>query len=258
MNITGWRFLAMVASLGILAGGCAAKTQTTVAPAAPATPATASSSVAAPSAALHWVRDSAEYRALSLQAYGAATRHVEAVVPGRPAGSWAVVLDADETVIDNTQYEKERYAAGLQHDEGRWNAWVERRAAGPVPGAKAFLERVKALGGVVAIVTNRADAVCEATRDNLRSLGMPFDVVLCKPEGQSDKNPRFESVAAGTAKPGLGPTEVVAFVGDNIRDFPKMDQKALLEGDAAFAEFGRRFYVIPNPLYGSWEANPHR
>ena len=117
---------------------------------------------------------------------------------------------------------------------------------------------MKALGGVVAIVTNRADFVCEETRGNLRKLEVPFDVVLCKPEGVSDKNPRFESVAAGTAAPGLAPAEVVAFVGDNIRDFPHLDQKVRLEGEGALGDFGRRFIIIPNPLYGSWEANPYR
>jgi 5'-nucleotidase (lipoprotein e(P4) family) len=165
-----------------------------------------------------------------------------------------VILDADETVIDNSQYELER--GDRPHDETVWNQWVERRAAVPVPGARAFLQRVRDLGGRIAIVTNRADAVCEATRDNLRQQGLLFDVALCKPEGVSDKNPRFEAVAAGTA--GQPPVEVVAWVGDNIKDFPKMGQEALQSPDEAFAPFGKTWFIIPNPLYGSWEKNPYR
>jgi 5'-nucleotidase (lipoprotein e(P4) family) len=248
MSQTSWT-TALLVVLAAGAGGCASTTQTVTAP-----PKLAPSPAPAVSDVLHWVRDSAEYRALALQAYGAATRHVEAAAAGRPAGSWGVVLDADETILDNTQYEKER--GELEHDEGIWNQWVERRAAVPVPGARAFLQRVRDLGGRIAIVTNRADSVCDATRDNLRQQGLLFDVALCKPEGVSDKNPRFEAVAAGTA--GMPAVEVVAFVGDNIKDFPKMGQELLQSPDEAFAPFGQRYFIIPNPLYGSWEKNPYR
>jgi predicted secreted acid phosphatase len=88
---------------------------------------------------------------------------------------------------------------------------------------------------------------------------MPVDVVLCRPDqGSSDKNPRFDAVAQGTAQPDLGPLEVLAFVGDNIQDFPRLSQDVRLEPETAFAPFGERFFLLPNPLYGSWERNPPR
>ena len=73
--------------------------------------------------------------------------------------------------------------------------------------------------------------------------------------GPSDKNPRFEAVARGTTPAGLPPLEVVAFVGDNILDFPGQSQALRKEPDEAFAAFGARFFVLPNPMYGSWEKN---
>jgi predicted secreted acid phosphatase len=80
--------------------------------------------------------------------------------------------------------------------------------------------------------------------------------MLCKPDGgPSDKGPRFEAVARGTTPLGLPPLEVVAFLGDNIRDFPGQSQAIRKENDEAFASFGARFFVLPNPMYGSWEAN---
>lgn len=239
----------------VLAGalaGCATAGKT-----APPAPSSTPAPAPALSAALRWFRASAEYRASSLQTYAAATRRIDEVAAGRAERTWAVVLDADETVLDNSQFQKELELSGRRYSEEAWQAWVRRREAKLIPGARRFLERVRALGGVLAIVTNRAEAVCEDTRANFRGQSLPFDVILCKPDrGSSDKNPRFEAVAGGTADSELPPLEVLAYVGDNIRDFPGLDQPVRLLPDEAFAEFGTRFFVLPNPLYGSWERNP--
>jgi 5'-nucleotidase (lipoprotein e(P4) family) len=208
---------------------------------------------------VHWVRTSVEYRALCLQVYAEAAERVEAAAQGRPPHSWGVVLDADETVLDNSTYQKQRAAAGRGYTEESWNAWVARQEATAVPGASAFLEKVRALGGVIAIVTNRADTVCDATRANLAALGIPFEIVLCKPQpGPSDKQPRLESLRSGTASATLPPLEILAYVGDNARDFPGWSQEKRTLPETAFAEFGVHYFVVPNPMYGSWEANPER
>ena len=74
-------------------------------------------------------------------------------------------------------------------------------------------------------------------------------------DAPSDKTPRFESVTDGTTPAGLPPLDVVAVLGDNILDFPGMDQSLRREGASAFADFGTRYFVLPNPMYGSWERN---
>jgi len=217
----------------------------------------AGASPAMPPSALHWVRSSAEYPAATTQAYRMATRRVDVVGASMPHGTWAVSLDADETVLDNSQYTKERAAAGLGYSSESWREWVARRAAVPVPGSAAFLRRVKEMGGAIVIVTNRTQAECPDTEENFRALGLPFDAMLCRPEdGPSDKEPRYDSVANGTARPGLRRLEIVLWVGDNIQDFPQMRQEARKAGEVAFVEFGGRFIIIPNPVYGSWERNP--
>lgn len=206
--------------------------------------------------AVRWTRDSAEHRALFLQVYRAATAHVEREAAGHAAGSWAVILDADETVIDNSLYQLERAQAGKPFDAESWRAWCARREAVPLPGAAAFLSRVRALGGRIAIVTNRTVAECPDTEAVFLAHGLAYDVMLCKPDGgPSDKNPRIEAVARGTTPAGLPPLDVVAVVGDNIQDFPGLSQAIRKEGEEAFAPFGARFFVLPNPMYGSWERN---
>jgi 5'-nucleotidase (lipoprotein e(P4) family) len=223
----------------------------------PASPPTAEAPSEKPlSNHIRWTRDSAEHQALFLQVYRAATAHVQREAVGRPAGGWAVVLDADETVIDNSLYQVERERAGLPFDGPSWHAWTERREAVPLPGARAFLARVRELGGRIAIVTNRTVSECPDTEAVFRAHALAFDVMLCKPDaGPSDKNPRFESVAKGTTPAGLPPLEIVAFVGDNIYDFPALSQAIRKQGDEAFGDFGGRFFALPNPMYGSWERN---
>jgi 5'-nucleotidase (lipoprotein e(P4) family) len=243
-----------------IAGAC------TPAP-APVTPAptTGPAAVAAPPVAaadsiplgLRWFRASAERRAIYLQTDRAAASTLERRSAGLPAGSWAVILDADETVIDNSPYEQELAERHASYDEASWKAWVMREAAAALPGAVSFTARARALGGKVVIVTTRNDAYCDATRANLTRAGIVADEVLCRTDPKNgSKDPRFEAVAAGTAPSTLPALKVVMWVGDNIQDFPRLTQSIRTASDSAFADFGESYIVLPNPMYGSWEKNP--
>jgi 5'-nucleotidase (lipoprotein e(P4) family) len=206
------------------------------------------------SKAVRWVRDSAEHRALCFQVFRAATAHVEDAAAMRESGTWAVVTDADETLIDNALYQVERERQGLGFTRESWHEWTERKEAVPLPGAKPFLARVRALGGRIAVVTNRRESECADTEAVFRTHGLLYDVILCRPDdGPSDKGARLEAVAAGTTPAGLPPLDIVAVLGDNIHDFPGQSQALRAKSDEAFADFGARFFVLPNPMYGSWE-----
>jgi 5'-nucleotidase (lipoprotein e(P4) family) len=201
---------------------------------------------------VHWVRNSAEYEALTIQAYRQAQDVLGRAIGDRKPGTWAVILDADETVVDNSEYQKEREAQGLKFTSESWRQWTLRKDAGAVPGAVAFLRWVKSKGGTVAIVTNRDKVECDDTEDNLKKLGLQYDVALCM-DGDREKEPRFERVKLGTAKPGLAPAEVLMWVGDNIGDFPDLTQALHGKPESDYALFGTRYIVMPNPMYGSWE-----
>ena len=225
-------------------------------PAAPAAAAAASSPV--PPKEIHWFRSSAEYQALARQSYRLAEERVREHAAGRPRGSWAVILDADETVVDNSEYQRRLAERGQVYDTATWSAWVRERRASALPGAREFLDAVASLGGRIFIVTNRDAEVCTDTQANMRSLSLTFDAVLCRTQGLSDKNPRFQAVANGTAASGIPALEVILWVGDNIQDFPNLTQAVRTQGAGALAEFGRTYIVLPNPMYGSWEGNPPR
>lgn len=232
---------------------------------APATPApksaagSAASSSLVPTDELHWLRDSAEYRAITLQTYRAALEAAAKASAGRPAGSWAVSVDADETILDNSTYEVELQRKGEVHTDAAWKAWVKRGERLAVPGAATFLAGVQKLGGRVAVVTNTVQSLCPDVAANLRAVSLPYDILVCRADdGEDRKEGRWKAVASGTAVPGLGPVEILVWVGDNIQDFPDQSQALQSQPDSAFADFGVRFFALPNPIYGTWEKNPPR
>jgi len=247
--------LASVVLLIAGTSGCAtppAPANTTPAPAT-----VASAAIDSIPLSVRWFRASAERRALYFQSYRMAATAIERRSAGLPLGSWAVILDADETVIDNSPYEQELAERRVSYSEPTWREWVLREAAAALPGAAEFTARVRALGGKVVIVTNRDDRYCAATRANLQKVAIVADEVLCKTDPKNgSKDPRFEAVATGAAPSTLGPLKVLMWVGDNIQDFPSLTQAIRTAGDGAFADFGETYIALPNPMYGSWEKNP--
>ena len=206
-------------------------------------------------AAVAWTRQSAEHRALFLQTYRLAGDRLSALARDHARGTWAVILDADETVLDASLFEERRAITGALYREDDWEAYVREENAAALPGAVEFVRHVRALGGRVAIVTNRGGAICDATRRNLRQLQLDADVVLCRPPDSDDKNPRFRAIQEGTAAAGLPPLRVLMWIGDNIRDFPGLTQDSRSQPDSVFVRFGRDYFVLPNPMYGSWREN---
>lgn len=203
---------------------------------------------------IRWFRTAAEYRALARQAFQVAGDRLPELAANLTTGSWTVILDADETILDNSEYERRRFVADSGYTEATWVAWVNERAALPIPGAVEFTRRVRSLGGRVVVVTNRAAGLCDATRANLAAIGIAPDAVLCQSPGETDKNPRFQRVQTGTAVEGLPPLSIVEWLGDNILDFPGLTQAARND-PRALAEFGKRYFILPNPMYGSWQQN---
>lgn len=226
-------------------------------PAAPQPEPPSAENAAARHLEVHWFRTAAEYRALALQTYRVAWYAVRDRAANLERGTWAVIMDADETVLDNSDFERRIAETGTPFEEPLWDAWVMEEAAGLIPGAAWFIDHVEDMGGRVAIVTNRDHRLCPATRRNLDALGIRPAALLCETD-TSEKEPRFRMVENGTAADGLPPLQVVAWIGDNIGDFPNLDQSVRMGTDSPFRLFGERYFVLPNPMYGSWMGNEWR
>jgi 5'-nucleotidase (lipoprotein e(P4) family) len=208
---------------------------------------------------MKWYRRSAERRADTIQAYRLATAKLsEKVQTGAPA-SWAVVLDVDETTLDNSLYQQRRLDLGVGYSTGTWDAWVNEKAALAIDGVVDFTTAAHALGGKVVLVTNRTAAQCAPTEDNLKKVGVAYDAIMCmaatKPT--TDKNPRFQAIEAGsTGDPNLpSALSILIYVGDSIGDFPQLTEDIRKQDAASFDKFGEDFFHLPNPMYGAFDKN---
>lgn len=225
--------------------------------------------------AVLWVQRSAEYRALAMQTYRAAADHLDvalaekhwdALVPeerdnaGATAGlPPAVILDIDETVLDNSPYQARLVRDGLEYDEVSWAAWVAEKKARAVPGVVEFARAADARGVTLLYLSNRAQHLQDATLANLRAEGLPVkdDTVFlglgtfvegCEQNG-SEKLCRRR--LAGRQY------RVLMQFGDQLGDFAEVvantpDGRAA-QLDAHRDWFGERWWMLPNPTYGSWE-----
>ena len=204
---------------------------------------------------LLWMRTSAEYRALAYQGYNVAMNAVKMAVtdPSHQRKPLAIVLDADETVVDNTKLMGESIANGNgRFDAPWWRQAVHQGKSQAMPGAVEFLNEVHKQGVEIFYVSNRyAPVNLDVTIQNFKELGFPSvdkDHVLLF-EKDSDKQPRFDMIAKKYY--------VVVYMGDNAGDFPIGTKgKTLAERNAIIdnhkEDFGTTFVIFPNPAYGSW------
>ena len=219
-----------------------------------------------------WVQTSGEYRGLCEQAYRASGAFLETALAdtkwsaaaeqaGRDISNLppAIIVDIDETVLDNSPYQARLIQTGGSFDPKTWAEWCERAEAEAVPGALDFLQAADALGVAIFYITNR-DAPSEAaTRKNLEALGFPLDeardTLLLKgekPEWNSDKFARRALVAEDY--------RILFLAGDDLNDFVpgfKTGDPTQRKADVArYADrFGKQWILLPHPQYGSWESS---
>lgn len=202
---------------------------------------------------LLYAQTSAEYRALCYQAFELAKIQLaKALKEGakRPA----VVLDLDETVLDNSPYTGWQISTGNPYSPDTWSAWVEDASAEAIPGAIEFLLWANDQDVQLFYVSNRSSDGLAATIKNLNYLGVPqvdSTRILLKTT-TSDKSERRARIVAGGV-------QVVMYIGDNLGDYSEIWDKpaGVLERmenvTARRDEMGVDFIVLPNPLYGTWE-----
>jgi 5'-nucleotidase (lipoprotein e(P4) family) len=172
----------------------------------------------------------------------------------------AIIVDVDETVLDNAPSQVRQIRAGSEFEPGTWDAWVAEHKARPLAGAAEFLSAAARRGVTVFYITNRKAYAVDATTQNLRDTGFPVaaasqvlgagtEVEGCETKSPSDKSCRRQLV---------GRTHrVLMQFGDQTGDFVAAASSAQESRAAAVAPYadwlGERWFVLPNPMYGSWE-----
>jgi acid phosphatase len=220
--------------------------------------------------AVLWTQTSVEYAASTIQAYKLAASRLDVALADpawtaalEQSGEFsakppAVILDIDETALDNSAYQARLIEGGGEYGETTWQAWCNEAKADAVPGAAEFTRYADSKGVAVFYVSNRAHLVEPATRRNLEALRFALhpraDRLYLQGERtdwkMSDKSVRRRAVA--------DEHRVLLLIGDDLGDFvgsrgTPEERHARLETYAKY--WGDRWITIPNPMYGSWEAS---
>ena len=266
---TPWRPLALVLALGFAVGlsACASdeeEHEQTMA----AVPANDNLN------AVLWTQRSVEFKGNAWTAYklamirldqGLASRKWTGV-PAEQTGNYrnlppAVILDVDETVLDNSDYQAWNVTAGTNFDPKTWTTFVNSQTSRPVPGALEFAQCAAKKGVKVFYVTNRVTEEEAATRENLAKYGFPLDdkmdTILVKGEKEEWKSSAKSARRAFVA----GNYRVLLNIGDNFSDFTDDYKGTEAERQKVFddnaAHWGKEWIVIANPTYGSFESTPY-
>ena len=202
--------------------------------------------------AILWQQYSGEYRALSFQAYNFARLSLKealwAQANGKPN---CVIVDADETIIDNSRFQGYEIKNGVSYIPAHWTDWTAKAMADTVPGALSFLKFAASKGVETFYITNRDEADRKGTIENLKKLGFPNvdDAHVLFKSTTSDKQDRRNSV--------LDKYNVLLLCGDNLSDFSNVfyreGKDTKQQVDANQHLFGTKFIVLPNAMYGDWE-----
>ncbi len=225
--------------------------------------------------AVLWTQTSIEHELIYTQVFASATRQLDAALadptwdalplpPRNLAGlPPAVVVDIDETVLDNVPLNARDILTNQVYSYDRWTTWVDQAKARALPGAVEFLQAADKKGITVYYITNREHSQVQATVNNLRLRGFPVarnEQVLAAstPTGRCQlagyrKNCRRLWVASHA--------RVLMLAGDSLGDFVQAEHNTLADQRKAAAPYlawlGQRWFLLPNPTYGNWYSAPY-
>ena len=215
-----------------------------------------------------YAQSSTEYAANCIQTYANASQILDTAIADKEwtaaleqTGEYsekpmAIILDVDETVLDNVAFQARSILSGLSYPNG-WIEWGLEASAKPVPGVSNFLKKASKKGIKIFYVTNRVAELEEATRKNIKNLGLPFDedrdVLLMRDENGwgSDKVSRRALVAKDY--------RILMLVGDQLTDFISLEEATTdIDSRKELAEkysdmWGQKWFMLTNPMYGKWE-----
>ena len=223
--------------------------------------------------ALLWSQRSVEYRANAITVFALARIRLDEALadknwtaaPGEQKGDYqnlptAVVLDIDETLLDNSLYQAWMMKNNQTFSTKTWNQFCADQVSTAIPGAVEFTKYADAKGVKVFYLTNRAVDIEKETRANMEKLGFPMggnvDTFLMqneRPDWGSAKSTRRAVVAKDY--------RILLSIGDNFGDFDDRSRGSLADRAKAFdsdmAYWGKQWLMIANPTYGSFDTSTY-
>lgn len=208
--------------------------------------------------AVAWYQHSAEMEALYHQGFNIARQRLdEAVATGQQAKPLAVVVDIDETMLNNSPFETT--VINKADFQKGWYNWTSKAVARPLPGALEFAGYAQSKNINIFYITNRDDNERAVTLQNLQNAGFPYatdDHLLTRSNlsystGNTSSKAGRRAIVAEKYK-------IILLIGDNLNDFSEIfEDRSTNNGKSAVEAnsqlFGQQFIVLPNPMYGAWE-----
>lgn len=201
-----------------------------------------------------WYQKSAEMKAMYYQCYNWAKKSFdEKLKNNKDPRKKAVIVDIDETLLNNSPFEVKCIETGKGYNSESWKNWSDKASAEALPGAVEFLNYVKEKNVEVFYISNRKTNELEATSENLKKLNFPYidnSHLIFKVTDNSKKS-RRDSLSVNY--------EFLLLIGDNLTDFSEIYESrdsnlAINIVDSNKADFGDKFIMLPNPMYGEWES----
>lgn len=204
--------------------------------------------------AVLWQQTAAEYDALCYQAFNAARHYLEKLSLEKLDGNEVVVLDLDETVLDNSPYNARLILEGSNYSPESWMEWSNLADAQLVPGAKEFLLDITQYGVEVFFISNRNNEELENTIKNLAKFDLHYEsnqFLLKDADNSSEKTNRRNGL--------IDSKKIVMLIGDNLADFNTVleESESIVdrkENASVYRnDFGNKFIILPNVMYGNWQ-----
>ncbi len=198
-----------------------------------------------------WVRESNEYIALCNQVYANAINKLKGTLsPNQYSlnilhNNYAVVMDLDETVLDNSYYQVELYNKKEKYNPDSWDKWVLKEQAGLVPGAYEYIRFLRNNNIQIIFISNRMHKRVEETKNNMKKLGIysSDDIYLLRIDRADKKTIRRAEIFNSSGRMKDYKTfKIIQYLGDAIGDFEVEN----------LDRFGLDQFVFPNPMYGKW------
>ena len=192
---------------------------------------------------IRWVVNSKEYQLLCNQIFSQANATLNNIILNNSdLTSSAIILDLDETVLDNSQYQVDNFNVGKSFNMESWAVWVNKAEANLVPGAKEFIEFVRLHNIQIIFISNRMHERLDASIENLKKLNIYHedDIFLLRLDKSDKKHIRRNEVLTGTNRMKThGSFNIIMSIGDAMGDFDSENKDI-------------KNIILPNPMYGKW------
>lgn len=196
-----------------------------------------------------YFQKASEVKGLYYQAYNMASDQLKRKMKSFKGNKACVILDADETILDNSPYQGWLYKNSDVYSNETWDRWVRSEKGILLPGVKEFFSEMKRLGVTPYVLTNRKSYLMDSTLNNLTKLGIPLERDQIMGRGKVHSKKARRKIIRKKC-------QVQLLIGDNLSDFSSDFDDDRQRGVHRNREhFGRDYFILPNPMYGDWLKN---